>query len=123
MRVGGIFVVGLLVGAVVGLARLVGSKTEKTPAKKPAPDPNARKIKELQEWFPIGSSFKFLGREMVACGHSSLAGGLYCIYSYPTLRVSYADETGVLHNASFNYDEAKAIAAKRKPKPKQKRAA
>lgn len=76
---------------------------EKTPA--------VDHIGALQNWRPIGSSFTYLGRRMVVCGHYRIeyGGGMTPMRVVPCLQADYADDHGVIRHIEFSHAEAVAL--------------
>ena len=67
-------------------------------------------IATLWNWRKIGDSFTYLDIQMVVTGHSIVHDFPPYHYSVrPQLSADYADNCGVIHNISFNYEEALAI--------------
>jgi hypothetical protein len=66
-------------------------------------------VDQLRAWRPIGSSFKYLGRECIVTGYCE-----YYFHDFGTnvavrLSADYADANGVIRQIAFDWQEAKAI--------------
>lgn len=83
-------------------------------------------IRRLQEKFPIGSMFKYLGIDCIVTHHKEpftdyvvYDYGAWCpsqmmpIYGFkPHLRADYVDKHGVIRSLSLTYDEAMRLSEK-----------
>lgn len=66
-------------------------------------------VQKMRKWRPIGTSFKYLGRDCVVTGYYRYEFyelGPVCAVE---LTANYSDELGVIRNISFNWTEAQAL--------------
>jgi len=63
----------------------------------------------FREWKPIGSKFEYLGRSMVATGHSHIEFVGYSVLLRPCLKADYADDLGKIHSIEFSAAEVMAM--------------
>jgi hypothetical protein len=82
---------------------------KKKEAKKPEPAWQVAAIKELEDFRGMGETFNYLGRTLTVCGHYAFNGSLYTYPYTPQLKADYADNNGVIHGISFNYNELKTL--------------
>lgn len=64
-------------------------------------------IRSLKERFPIGYSFKYLGREMIVIRHYTLSS--YPPVKMPAIVTNYSDNLGVIRSLVFSTEEANML--------------
>ncbi len=67
------------------------------------------KEKILEELFPIGTEFAYLGRQLHVKKHFEVIYNGFSSTRRPVLICNYADNNGVIREASFNENEARII--------------
>jgi len=75
---------------------------KKEPETPKAPPVWLNQWNQVQQDFPVGSTFEYLGRTMMVFRHRPYIKGHFTKYSqlltqYPVLECEYADDNGVLH--------------------------
>ena len=63
----------------------------------------------FRAWRPIGSEFEYLGRKMIATGHTRIEAAGFAIFVIPCLKADYADDLGKIHSLEFNASEVLAM--------------